>query len=101
MMNVSREFLLGFIKIHILYHATGEMFCGVDMMKELERHGYSVGPGTLYPILHRLQESGCLTAKRRVEGGRVRIYYEATKKGTSVLKETRPKIKELVSEVMG
>lgn len=99
-MNVLREFLLGFIKIHILYHAEKEGFCGVDMMDELKRHGYLVGPGTLYPTLHRLQIGGYLKAEKKVERGKVRIYYKATKKGVSVLKQTRPKISELVSEVM-
>jgi PadR family transcriptional regulator, regulatory protein PadR len=99
-MNMLREFLLGFIKIHILYHAGREGFCGVDIMKELKRHGYAVGPGTLYPILHRLQTDGYLRVETKVERGRVRKYYLATSKGRSVLKQTRPKINELVSEVM-
>lgn len=96
-MNMLREFLLGFIKIHILYHADKEGFCGVDMMKELKRHGYSVGPGTLYPILHRLQTGGYLRAEKKVVHGKVRIYYRATEKGISVLTQARPKINELIS----
>jgi PadR family transcriptional regulator, regulatory protein PadR len=99
-MNVLREFLLGFIKIHILYHAEKEGFCGIDMMKELKRHGYVVGPGTLYPTLHKLETGGYLEAERKVENGKVRIYYRATKKGVAALKQMRPKINELVNEVM-
>jgi PadR family transcriptional regulator, regulatory protein PadR len=98
-MNLPREFLLGFIKIHILYHAAKEGFCGVDMMKELKRHGYSVGPGTLYPILHRLQMSGYLRAERKTERGKMRVYYNGTNKGRQALEQTRLKITELVSEV--
>lgn len=99
-MNVLREFLLGFIKIHVLYHAQEEAFCGVEMMEELKRHGYVVGPGTLYPILHKLQSGGYLSPEKRVERGKMRIYYKATKKGMAVLEQTRPKIDELISEVM-
>jgi len=57
---VDREFFLGFIKIHILYHAS----------KELARHGYNVSPGTLYPVLHRLEKEGYLESSPRVVNGR-------------------------------
>lgn len=98
--ELSREFFLGFIKIHILYHAEEETVCGVDMMKELARHGYSVGPGTLYPVLHRMEKRGYLRGTERLENGRRRIYYSATKKGSTALVGAKTKIRELVSEVM-
>jgi DNA-binding PadR family transcriptional regulator len=99
-MDISREFALGFIKIHVLYHAQKGGFCGVDMMGELKRHGYRIGPGTLYPALHRMQESGYLESERRRENGRMRIYYRATPKGRAALARVRPRIGELVSEVL-
>lgn len=99
-MDISREFLLGFIKIHVLYHAQKEGFCGVDIMKELKRHGYRIGPGTLYPTLHKMQADGYLESKKKTENGRARIYYRATSKGRQALRQVRPKIGELVSEVL-
>jgi DNA-binding PadR family transcriptional regulator len=92
--------VLGFIKIHVLYHAKNEGFCGADMMKELRRHGYRIGPGTLYPTLHRMQQDGYLESEKRTEDGRARIYYKATAKGRRALDRVRPKIGELVSEVL-
>ena len=99
-MSIIREFLFGFIKIHVLYHSEKKAICGVDMMKELRRHGYSVGPGTIYPILHRMKTSGYLVTERKVQDGKVRIYYSATDRGRLALKLTKPKIRELVSEVV-
>lgn len=99
-MDISREFVLGFIKIHILYHVGNKGFCGVDIMDELRRHGYRIGPGTLYPILHKMQDSGYLKGEKTVENGRMRIYYRITPRGRSALKNIRPKIGELVSEVL-
>jgi PadR family transcriptional regulator PadR len=98
--DISREFVLGFIKIHVLYHAQKEGICGIDMMKELRRHGYRVGPGTLYPALHRMRKDGYLESTKKTENGRVRIYYKATQKGRQALHNVRPKIGELVSEVL-
>ena len=47
--GVLRHLYLGFIRLHILYHAAKEPICGVELMEELQHHGYDVGPGTLYP----------------------------------------------------
>ena len=97
---LDREFFLGFIKIHILYHASKEPIFGAEIAKELARHGYSISPGTLYPTLHSLEKEGYLESSTRVAKGRVRRYYQATAKGKIVLKKSRRKIRELVTEVI-
>ncbi len=97
---VDREFFLGFIKIHILYHASKEPIFGVGISEELARHGYGISPGTLYPTLHRLEKEGYLESSQRVVDGRVRRYYQATDQGKMVLEESRKKIRELVHEVI-
>lgn len=95
-----RDFFLGFIKVHILHHAMQEPIYGVAIMEELRRHGYELGPGTLYPVLHSLQEAGYLTREDQVVNGKVRKYYAITDDGRTALAETRPKIAELVHEVL-
>ena len=95
-----RDFFLGFIKIHILYHALKEPIYGIWIQEELGRHGYQLGPGTLYPTLHRLEKNGYLERQPRVVGGKVRNYYTITEKGRDALREARSKIRELVSEVL-
>ena len=95
-----REFFLGFIKIHILHHAAQQPVYGLWLIEELSRHGYSLSPGTLYPILHSLEKQGFLVPRRKVVGGKTRKYYRATAKGKAALGEIRGKIKELVNEVV-
>ena len=97
---MMRPFFLGFIRIHILYHASREPVCGVDMTKELERHGYSVSPGLMYPTLRSLEEEGYLVSETRTVQGRMRKYYQITSKGELMLEESKKKIKELIQEVM-
>jgi DNA-binding PadR family transcriptional regulator len=70
------------------------------MAEELARHGYRLGPGTLYPTLHRLEKEGYLESHPKVVGGKVRRYYTITEKGRAALAEAREKIRELVAEVM-
>jgi DNA-binding PadR family transcriptional regulator len=95
-----RDFFLGFIKIHILHHAAEEPIYGLWMIEELKRHGYDLSPGTLYPILHGLEESGYLAREDRVVGGKVRKYYTITDAGRQALTEARQQIGELVDEVL-
>ena len=95
-----RQFFLGFIRIHILYHASIEPVCGVDMTKELERHGYSVSPGLMYPTLRSLEEQGYLVSEKKTVQGRMRKYYKITAKGELMLEESKEKINELIKEVM-
>jgi len=97
---IDREFFLGFIKIHILYHASKEPIFGVEIAKELARHGYNVSPGTLYPMLHRLEKEGFLESSSRVVNGKVRRYYRATAEGKQALEQSKRKIGELVAEVI-
>jgi len=98
---VIREFFLGFIRIHILYHASKDPVYGAWLMRELARHGYELSPGTLYPALHALEGEGFLTKEVRVIEGRQRKYYRITDRGQMVLAEARGTIAELVREVLG
>lgn len=94
-----RGFLLGFVRIHVLHHAAEHPVYGLWMRDELARHGYEVSVGTLYPVLHGLEELGYLVSEHRVVDGRTRRYYTATDEGRWLLDRLRPRIRELVDEV--
>jgi DNA-binding PadR family transcriptional regulator len=98
--EISRAIFLSFVRVHLLHHAAEGEIYGVEMIEELGRHGYRIGPGTLYPILHAMEKANFLTSERRVIGGKVRKYYRATARGTQALEEVRLKIRELVGEVL-
>ena len=69
-MNIAtREILLSFWKVHILHHASEEPVHGQWVLTELRRHGYDISPGTLYPLLHRMERHGWLKC-RKVPGRR-------------------------------
>lgn len=98
--KLLKHFFGGFVRVHILHHAVLEPVCGVDMIEELGRHGYKLSPGTLYPILHSLEEDGYLTVTEEVVAGKRRRNYRATKKGQKLLTEAQAKLKELFREVV-
>ncbi|MBI5026935.1 MAG: helix-turn-helix transcriptional regulator [Nitrospirae bacterium] len=95
-----RDFFLGFIKIHILHHTAREPVYGLWLIEELGRHGYKLSPGTLYPILHKLEEERLLKSYSENVGGKIRKYYRTTPKGIKALSQIKEKITELMSEVM-
>jgi DNA-binding PadR family transcriptional regulator len=97
---MPRELLLGFIKIHVLYHASRQPVYGLWLMDELARHGYTPSPGTLYPTLHSLERAGFLASEKRVVEGRQRRYYTLTPAGEAALAEARARLAELVAEVL-
>ena len=95
-----QDFVLGFIRIHILHHAKEKPIYGAWIMEELARHGYKLTPGTLYPILHELEEKEFIKSYAKIVEGKKRKYYEITPQGSRVIEEVTPKIKELVNEVL-
>lgn len=97
---LTRLFFGGFVRLHVLYHAVKEPIFGVEMMEELARHGYNVGAGTLYPILHQLEQAGYLSSHSEIVGGKQRKYYRATQQGALALEAAKEKLRELVAEVL-
>ncbi len=93
------DLYMGFIRIHILYHAGKERVYGAALMEELARHGYQVGPGTLYPMLHALEEKGLLVSELEVVGGKRRRYYHITAIGADALENARAHTLELIREI--
>ena len=54
---LEREILRPLWKVHILHHAQEGPIVGHWMLEELREHGYRVSPGTLYPLLARMESS--------------------------------------------
>ncbi|HRD01401.1 MAG TPA: PadR family transcriptional regulator [Candidatus Saccharicenans sp.] len=98
--DLTHEFFLGFIKIHILHHAAEQPVYGLWLIEELGRHGYRLSPGTLYPLLHSLEKEKYLKCQDRVIEGKIRKYYRTTAKGRKALSQAKDRIKELIAEVM-
>jgi DNA-binding PadR family transcriptional regulator len=98
-MSLSRDLFLGFVKLHILYHAGREPVYGLWLIDELASHGYELSAGTLYPMLHSLEAEGLLTSERRVVEGKVRKYYHLTQAGREALHQGRNKAIELLDEI--
>lgn len=89
----------GLVRLHILYHASKEPVFGLGIMEELRRHGYSLSAGTLYPMLHSMEEKGYLRSTSRIVDGKTRRNYLITAKGRGALSAAKEKVRELFGEL--
>jgi DNA-binding PadR family transcriptional regulator len=97
----ERSILLGFTRVHILHHASREGgVWGSWMTEELKSHGYDISPGTLYPILHKMEKDGVLRSENVKVSGKIRRIYKTTGKGDDVLERLRSFVKEMSEEVL-
>jgi PadR family transcriptional regulator PadR len=97
---VVREIVLGLWKVHILHHASTNGVVGHHMLQELREHGHDVSPGTLYPLLHRMERNGWLqvtsAAAAATHAART---YAITPAGAEVLAEVSAYVDELHEEL--
>lgn len=93
------ELYSGLVRLHVLYHATRGPVFGFGMIEELNRHGYKLGPGTMYPLLHGMEERGWLKSSKEKVGGRSRRVYVATRGGHQALRMGRERVRELFKEL--
>lgn len=97
---VLEEFRRGAVRLHILHHACEGEIHGAWMRDELAEHGHHISPGTLYPVLHRMEADGLLTSREEVVEGRVRRLYRATDEGHRELAACQHALGELAHEVL-
>ena len=84
--GMIKELYLGFVRIHILYHAAKGPTYGLWLMEELRHHGYRLSPGTLYPILHKMERGKYLKSYAELVNGKIRKYYKITLLGGNLLR---------------
>ena len=97
---VQREVFLAFWKVHILHHAAEEGVVRLWMLDELRRHGYEVSPGTLYPMLHRMERLGWLEGSSdKPWHSKARRCYRITAEGRRVLRRISGQLGELSGEM--
>lgn len=95
----DKELYAGLIRLHILHHAVQEPIFGLRIIEELARHGYKLSAGTLYPLLHGLEQKGYLRSSEERNGRWSRKVYRATPLGRKALEAAKEKVRELFGEL--
>jgi DNA-binding PadR family transcriptional regulator len=94
-----QDLYVGLVRLHVLHHASEDAIFGLGMIRELARHGYRLGPGTMYPLLHSMERRGWLRSTPALVEGRQRKSYTITRAGKEALKQARKRVRELFEEM--
>lgn len=91
-MRISKELLKGSTSMLVLNLLADKNMYGYQMIKELKEKSenvFELKEGTLYPILHSLEENNFISSYWDETTGKKRKYYSITKEGKKHLKERK------------
>ena len=97
----DQELLSGLIRIYVLHNARKRSLFGLALIESLRDRGYRLSPGTLYPLLHKLEKRGYLRSQEELLGGIYRRVYRTTPSGREALSKAREMVKELLGDFLG
>ncbi|MGN0532800.1 MAG: PadR family transcriptional regulator [Eubacterium sp.] len=101
-MKISKELMKGSTSTLILSVLEGEDMYGYKIVKELEirsENVFSLKEGTLYPLLHTMEDAGLVDSYWVDTETKKRKYYHITKKGIAALKEKKKEFREYTTAV--
>ena len=101
-MPIDRRLLSGSTSMLLLRLLEERDMYGYEMIEELKGrsdHVFSLKAGTLYPLLHSLEEKNYLYSYEDEANGKVRKYYSITDEGKKYLKGRKEEWQEYASAV--
>ena len=101
-MAIERALVSGSMAMLVMKLLSEKDMYGYEMIDTLEsrsNHVFSLKAGTLYPLLHSLEEKGYLTAYENEVNGKTRKYYSITKNGRNYLKDKKKEWQEYQTAV--
>ena len=90
-MEIDKSLVSGSMALLVLKLLEDGDKYGYQMIEELKRRSddtFHLKAGTLYPLLHSLEEKGLVTAyEREAAAGKPRRYYHLTREGGAALRQ--------------
>jgi PadR family transcriptional regulator PadR len=96
------DFLNGVPELIVLELLGRRPMYGYELVQAIQAESggtLSFGEGCIYPLLHKLEERGDLASRRLDVGGRSRVVYRVTSKGTKRFAEAAAKWSQVVVAV--
>ncbi len=92
-MTINKSLMTGSTTMLVLKLLEDKDMYGYQMIEELAKRSdntFSLKAGTLYPLLHTLEEQEMISSyEENADSGRVRKYYSITKKGKGMFAEKK------------
>jgi PadR family transcriptional regulator, regulatory protein PadR len=96
--SLSQELRRGSIVLCVLSQLYQPQY-GYSLVVLLEEKGYQIEPGTLYPLLRRLEKQELLLSSWDTDGNKPRKYYQLTELGNRVYEQLSQQWIELVESM--
>lgn len=100
MVNVRRDMVQGLVRLRILHAANAGPISGVELSDELARVGHKISPGTLYPLLHKMEKAGWIKSIGKTVRGKRRRYYRLTRKGHGQLSKALSEVQRFLNGIL-
>ncbi len=103
-MAIDKTLLSGSTAMILLKLLSEKDMYGSEKIKELKKRSenvFTLKAGTLYPLLHGMEDKGFLTCYEQEFQGKVRKYYSITGKGRKELQEKKNAWQEYSQAVAG
>ncbi len=103
-MAVDKSLVSGSMAMLLLQLLEERDLYGYEMIETLRSRSnqvFELKAGTLYPLLHSLEEKQMVTVYEQETAGKVRKYYSITKEGKHFLKKKKEEWKEYTEGVQG
>lgn len=87
-MAVDKGYMSGSSTLLVLAILSEKPYYGYELIKTLKQRSndtFDMKEGTLYPILHKLENDGLVSSSNQEASGRVRKVYAITEKGSKAL----------------
>jgi PadR family transcriptional regulator, regulatory protein PadR len=100
--RTNPDFLNGVPELLILSLLSRRPMHGYELVQAIRQTTSGTldfGEGCVYPILHRLEADGLLGSKRETVGGRSRVIYRVTAKGSKRLSSTTTAWQRIVQAI--
>lgn len=101
-MKIDKSLMSGSTSMLILRLLENTDMYGYQMIEELKKLSqniFTLKAGTLYPLLHSLEQKKMIESYETTESGRPRKYYRLTKDGRKMLNEKKEEWKVYTSAV--
>ncbi len=102
-MEINKSLISGSTSMLILRLLEDKDMYGYEMIETLETKSnnvFTLKAGTLYPLLHSLEEKDLLTSYESEVNGKVRKYYSITKGGKRYLRSKKEEWQEYQTAVV-
>ena len=96
-MAFDKGYMSGSSRLLVLKLLNEKSFYGYELIKTLKERSndvFDMKEGTLYPILHKLENDELITSSNQEVSGRVRKVYTITEKGIKVLTKEQEEWRE-------